>query len=150
MAGRFNGGFLRYEFGGLIFGGAYFRNFTVVSYWRFCLRADVVLFFFSFFSKTSARARELAVSKSPPVYIFYHASYTDFEEKIESEQTNGDSTEATASTRAMPSPGAVSIETPTARLETELCHLPNLYISLVEKEPDHRIITRVRFPPPIT
>ena len=23
------GGFLRYEFGGLIFGGAYFRNFTV-------------------------------------------------------------------------------------------------------------------------
>ena len=25
---RFNGGFLRYEFGGLIFGGAYFRNFT--------------------------------------------------------------------------------------------------------------------------
>ena len=23
-------GFLRYEFGGLIFGGAYFRNFTVV------------------------------------------------------------------------------------------------------------------------
>ena len=27
--GRFNGGFLRYEFGGLIFGGAYFRNFTV-------------------------------------------------------------------------------------------------------------------------
>ena len=24
-------GFLRYEFGGLIFGGAYFRNFTVLS-----------------------------------------------------------------------------------------------------------------------
>ena len=24
-------GFLRYEFGGLIFGGAYFRNFTVPS-----------------------------------------------------------------------------------------------------------------------
>ena len=28
--GRFNGGFfLRYDFGELIFGGAYFRNFTV-------------------------------------------------------------------------------------------------------------------------
>ena len=27
--GRFNGGFLRYDFGGLRFGGAYFRNFTV-------------------------------------------------------------------------------------------------------------------------
>ena len=27
--GRFNGGFLRYEFGALIFGGAYFRKFTV-------------------------------------------------------------------------------------------------------------------------
>ena len=27
--GRFNGGFLRYHFGGIIFGGAYFRNFTV-------------------------------------------------------------------------------------------------------------------------
>ena len=26
-------GFLRYEFGGLIHGGAYFRNFTVVSAW---------------------------------------------------------------------------------------------------------------------
>ena len=29
LEGRFNGGFLRYRFGGLIFGGAYFRNFTV-------------------------------------------------------------------------------------------------------------------------
>ena len=27
--GRFNGGFLRYQFGGLKFGGAYFQNFTV-------------------------------------------------------------------------------------------------------------------------
>ena len=27
---RFKGGFLRYEFGGLIFGGAYFRNFTAL------------------------------------------------------------------------------------------------------------------------
>ena len=71
-------------------------------------------------------------------------------ENGESEQTNGGSTEATASTRAMPSPGAVSIETPTARLETELSHLPNLYTSLVEEEPDHRIITRLRFPPPTT
>ena len=31
LDGRFNGGFLRYEFGGLIFGGAYFRNFTINS-----------------------------------------------------------------------------------------------------------------------
>ena len=27
--GELTEGFLRYEFGGLIFGGAYFRNFTV-------------------------------------------------------------------------------------------------------------------------
>ena len=27
--GNLTEGFLRYEFGGLIFGGAYFRNFTV-------------------------------------------------------------------------------------------------------------------------
>ena len=31
LDGRFNGGFLRYEFGGLIHGGAYFRNFTVYT-----------------------------------------------------------------------------------------------------------------------
>ena len=31
MEGRFNGGFLRYRFGGLIHGGAYFRNFTVLK-----------------------------------------------------------------------------------------------------------------------
>ena len=29
LEGRFNRGFLHSEFGGLIFGGAYFRNFTV-------------------------------------------------------------------------------------------------------------------------
>ena len=29
--GRFNGGFLRYDFGGLIFGGVYFRNFSVIA-----------------------------------------------------------------------------------------------------------------------
>ena len=29
LEGRFNGGFSRYRFGGLIFGGAYFRNFTL-------------------------------------------------------------------------------------------------------------------------
>ena len=29
LEGRFNGGFLRYEYGELIFGGAYFRNFAV-------------------------------------------------------------------------------------------------------------------------
>ena len=29
--GDLTGGFLRYDFGGLIFGGAYFRNFKVVS-----------------------------------------------------------------------------------------------------------------------
>ena len=49
--------------------------------WRYSLYADNVLFFFS---KTSARARELAVNKSSPVYISYHARPTDFEEKIES------------------------------------------------------------------
>ena len=32
--GRFNGGFLRYDFGRLIFGGAYFRNFTVLFFIR--------------------------------------------------------------------------------------------------------------------
>ena len=31
LEGLFNGGFLRYEFGGLIFGGAYFRNFMVYT-----------------------------------------------------------------------------------------------------------------------
>ena len=31
LDGRLNGGFLRYEFGGLIHGGAYFRNFTVYA-----------------------------------------------------------------------------------------------------------------------
>ena len=29
LEGRFNAGVLRYRFGGFIFGGAYFRNFTV-------------------------------------------------------------------------------------------------------------------------
>ena len=29
VEGQFNGGLLRYRVGGLIFGGAYFRNFTV-------------------------------------------------------------------------------------------------------------------------
>ena len=29
LEGQFNGGFLHYEFGGLIFGGAYFLNFKV-------------------------------------------------------------------------------------------------------------------------
>ena len=31
LEGRFNGGFLRYRFGGLTFGGAYFWNFTVFA-----------------------------------------------------------------------------------------------------------------------
>ena len=31
--GWFNGGFLRYDFAGLIFGGAYFQNFTVCVSW---------------------------------------------------------------------------------------------------------------------
>ena len=43
------------------------------------------LFYFSFRSfRKHQRERELAVSKSPPVYIFYHARSTDFQEKIES------------------------------------------------------------------
>ena len=64
------------------------------------LYTDVVLFFFSFFSKTSASARlfflprpyplALAVSKSPAVFVFYHARSTDFEEKIEGLLTPGD------------------------------------------------------------
>ena len=29
LEGRFNGGFFAFPVGGLIFGGAYFRNFTV-------------------------------------------------------------------------------------------------------------------------
>ena len=29
LEGQFNGGCFHYDFGGLIFGGAYFRNFTV-------------------------------------------------------------------------------------------------------------------------
>ena len=44
LEGQFNGGFLRYEFGGLIFGGAYFRNFTVfhihLSQKKICLHQD--------------------------------------------------------------------------------------------------------------
>ena len=51
----------------------------------FSLYTDVVLFFFSFFSKTSASIDPLAlvVNKSPAVFIFYHGRSTDFEEKIE-------------------------------------------------------------------
>ena len=69
------------------------------------LYTDAVLLFFSFFSKTLASENErgaqerkiinrifsfpnlkplsLAVSKSPAVFVFYHARSTDFEEKIE-------------------------------------------------------------------
>ena len=35
-------GFLRYEFGGLIHGGAYFRNFTVSPNWRACFQATPI------------------------------------------------------------------------------------------------------------
>ena len=63
-----------------------------------CMYSDVVLFFFSFFSQTSAGAEiekgnyflfphpyplVLAVNNSPAVFAFYHAGSTDFEEKIE-------------------------------------------------------------------
>ena len=38
LEGRFNGGSFPYEFGGLISGGAYFRNFTVyVRRSKYCL-----------------------------------------------------------------------------------------------------------------
>ena len=54
LEGRFNGGFSHYRFGGLIFGGAYFRNFTVSEFLRFRLwklsQKDLgvrVIFFFS-------------------------------------------------------------------------------------------------------
>ena len=43
----------------------------------FSLYTDVVLFFFSFYSETSAS------NKSPMAFIFYHARSTNFEEKIE-------------------------------------------------------------------
>ena len=39
--GRCNGGFLRYDFEGLIHGGAYFRNFTV--YFCFAFRPQPAL-----------------------------------------------------------------------------------------------------------
>ena len=38
--GDFTEDFLRYEYGGLIFGGAYFRNFTVFS-WKFYMQINV-------------------------------------------------------------------------------------------------------------
>ena len=52
------------------------------------LYSDVVLFFFSLFSKTSFPPPHpyplaMAVNKSPMVFIFYHARSTNFEEKIE-------------------------------------------------------------------
>ena len=37
-------GFLRYEFGGLIFGGAYFRNFTVSNKEETSLSNSIVVF----------------------------------------------------------------------------------------------------------
>ena len=41
LEGRFNEFFLRYEFGGLIHGGEYFRNFTVfIISLRLILRAE--------------------------------------------------------------------------------------------------------------
>ena len=56
-----------------------------LNHYFFSLYSDVVLFFFSFFSKTSASIDplELAVNKSQAVFIFYHAGSTDFEEKVE-------------------------------------------------------------------
>ena len=36
--GKLTGGFLRYELGGLIHGGAYFRNFTVCHFWMVTLK----------------------------------------------------------------------------------------------------------------
>ena len=50
LEGRFNGGFLRYGFGGLLFGGAYFRNFTVFRLKRleflqiFCIWIGIAFF----------------------------------------------------------------------------------------------------------
>ena len=34
-------GFLRYDFAGLIFGGAYFRNFTVLAFCSLCFLAPL-------------------------------------------------------------------------------------------------------------
>ena len=47
-------GFLRYEFGGLIFEGAYFRNFTV-TFWYFQLTNNVLkLIWFHTFTRRTA------------------------------------------------------------------------------------------------
>ena len=50
LEGRFNGGFLRYEFVGLIHGGVYFRNFTVLlilsyTYKQVCIAKEYVALF---------------------------------------------------------------------------------------------------------
>ena len=69
--GRFNGGFLRYDFGGLIFGGAYFRNlfsqhkpFNEVSdrSHNFLL----LPFFFFFYSKGSGLTPQIQLTLAIP------------------------------------------------------------------------------------
>ena len=74
---------------------AYWFASYLESRYQVSLYTDVVSFYFSFFSKTSARLRAKRVrenkrttplrwrSITPLQFIFYHPRSTDFEEKIE-------------------------------------------------------------------
>ena len=44
LEGRFNGGFLRYEFGGLIFGGAYIWRGLFLEFLRYTARTTNIFF----------------------------------------------------------------------------------------------------------
>ena len=48
LRGDLTEGFLRYDFEGLIFGGAYFRNFTVLAFCSLCFLAPIRRCFFSY------------------------------------------------------------------------------------------------------
>ena len=50
-------GFLRYRFGGLIFGGAYFRNFTVYGYSYTYLIPAIACFLHFITTEDSSKAR---------------------------------------------------------------------------------------------
>ena len=98
------------------------------------------LFYFSFRSfRKHRQERENWQSINLPRFIFLsHALDGLWRQNRGSVNRLMAVVQATASARAMPSHlAAVSIDTPSARLQTELSHLPNLYISLVGKEPDH-------------
>ena len=52
LEGRFNGGFLRYEFGGLIFGGAYIWRGLFLEFYG--IRRELPTFFFNSTGKTTS------------------------------------------------------------------------------------------------